>query len=99
MSSFNLIEKSAGIFLVEGDLTFFNLDKKSVSSFAFLKPRQKICLDLHKVTIADSAGLALLIEWIKLCQQKQTTLTYKNVPQQIITLAELSDFDCPLYFI
>ncbi len=99
MSAFNLIEQAAGIFLVEGDLTFFNLDKKTTTSFDFLKPKQKICLDLHKVTIADSAGLALLIEWIKQSQLSATQLTFKNVPQQLITLAKLSHFDLNKYLL
>ncbi len=99
MPPFNIVEQTAGHFLVEGELTFVNLDKKTVTSFGFLNSGQEICIDLQKIAVADSAGLALLVEWIKHSKHYATKLTFKNVPQQLLTLAKLSGFDLNKYLL
>jgi phospholipid transport system transporter-binding protein len=45
-------------------------------------------LDLSEVTRTDSAGLALLIEWVK--QTKQAPITFHNLPVQMLNLAKVS---------
>jgi len=49
--------------------------------------------DLGAVTGSDSAGLALLIEWLSIARQAGRTLRYENVPSQLHQLARLSDVD------
>ena len=93
MSAFSLIKQTADCYFVEGDLTFSTLNKKTINSFDFLNSAKEICIDLEKVATADSAGLALMIEWIKHSKLLNTKLTFKNVPQQLLTLAKLSDLD------
>ena len=93
MPTFSLIKQSDDCYFVEGKLTFSTLNKKTINSFDFLNAAKKICIDLEKVTAADSAGLALMIEWIKHSKLYSTKLTFKNIPQQLLTLAKLSDFD------
>ena len=97
MSSFTVSQQTTGNYLVEGELTFFSLNKKTISSFDFLTSAKDICIDLASVTSADSAGLALLIEWIKQCKITGSTLTFKNIPQQLLTLAKLSGFEIDQY--
>lgn len=46
-------------------------------------------LDLQAVTRTDSAGLALLIE----LRKQFNTLTFKNMPPQLFTLAKVSEVD------
>ena len=43
-------------------------------------------LDLSEVSRTDSAGLALLIEWLK----QSATITFRNVPDQMQSLATVS---------
>jgi phospholipid transport system transporter-binding protein len=45
-------------------------------------------LDLCDVTLTDSAGLALLIEWLK--QTKEIPITFRNLPTQMLNLAAVS---------
>lgn len=97
MSTFTLSKQTTGDYLVEGELTFFNLNKKNITSLDFFKSAKEICIDLAKVTSADSAGLALLIEWIKQCRIADTKLTFKNIPQQLLTLAKLGGFEIDQY--
>jgi phospholipid transport system transporter-binding protein len=50
-------------------------------------------IDLSDVPEGDSAGLALLIEWLRLAKQRQQTIHFKNVPEQIAALARISEVE------
>ena len=93
MSAFSLIKQSDDSYFIEGDLTFFTLNKKTIKSLDLSNATKNVSIDLKKVTVADSAGLALMIEWIKHSKLHSTKLTFKNIPQQLLTLAKLSDLD------
>lgn len=99
MPAFSLIEQTAGTYSVEGDLTFLSINKDVVRSYDFLKSANNICIDLTNVSSADSAGLALLVEWIKHSKVYSTDLSYKNIPHQLHTLASLSGLDLNEYLI
>ncbi len=42
---------------------------------------------------SDSAGLALLIEWLRLARQRAKTIHFANVPAQIEALARISEVE------
>lgn len=48
-------------------------------------------IDLSGVSRADSAGLALLIDWLAYAGQRQCTLRYAHLPDSITALAGLSE--------
>ncbi|MFZ2312187.1 MAG: STAS domain-containing protein [Methylobacter sp.] len=98
MSKLNIIDQGAGHFVVDGDLTFSTIDKQSVKSFSFLKAAKEITIDLGRVSCTDSAGLALMIEWIKYTRHNKTQLRFKNIPEQLLTLAKLSGLDKTSHF-
>jgi phospholipid transport system transporter-binding protein len=98
MSKLSLIEQAPGYYYVTGSLTFANIDKKIVKSFLLLSGVESICIDLAKVDATDSAGLALMIEWIKLSRRSGRRLSFRNIPEQLYALAKLSGFDKNEYF-
>ena len=93
MTKLNIIDQGAGHFIIDGDLTFTTIDKQTVKSFAFLIVTKFITIDLCRVVSTDSAGLALMIEWIKYSRHHRTQITFKNIPEQLLNLAKLSGFD------
>jgi len=93
VSKLQLIDKGAGHFLVDGDLTFSTIGKKTVKSLEFLSSAKEITLDLSGVVTTDSAGLALMIEWVKYARGKRIQVTFKKIPQQLLNLAKLSGLD------
>ena len=93
MSKVEIIKQGAGLFAIVGDLTFSSIDKETLKSFAFLKSSNPITLDLSQVANTDSAGLALVIEWIKYASIHQIELKFKNIPEQLLTLAKLSGLE------
>ncbi|MGZ8190483.1 MAG: STAS domain-containing protein [Methylococcaceae bacterium] len=98
MSKLNIIDQGAGRFAIGGDLTFATIDKQSLESFAFLTTAKDIIVDLSAVSSTDSAGLALMIEWIKYTRSKRTQLHFKKIPKQLLNLARLSGFDQTSHF-
>jgi phospholipid transport system transporter-binding protein len=99
MSKLSIVNEGSGNFIVDGDLTFSAMDKKTVSSFAFLTTSKQITVDLGGVGNADSAGLALMIEWVKYSRSKRVQLRFRNIPEQLLNLAKLSGLDKTSYFI
>lgn len=99
MLPFSLTKQIDGSYTVKGDLTFVTLDQQSAQSLKFLAYEQSICIDFAQVNSADSAGLALVIEWIKRSELLGINLVFKNTPQQLLALAKLCDFKTNKYFI
>ena len=50
-------------------------------------------IDLAAVTASDSAGLALLIEWLSVARGANRALRYENIPCQLQQLARLSEVE------
>jgi phospholipid transport system transporter-binding protein len=53
----------------------------------------QISVDLAGVSEADSAGLALLIEWLRIARQRGQQIQFANVPAQINALARISEVE------
>lgn len=99
MNRLTIVKEAPGKFIVDGDLTFSSMDKKTVSSFPFLTSAKQVVMDLGGVGNADSAGLALLIEWLKYSRSKRVQLQLRNIPEAILNLAKLSGVDIGSYFV
>ncbi|MFU8836956.1 MAG: STAS domain-containing protein [Thiohalomonadaceae bacterium] len=50
-----------------------------------------LIIDLGEVGRVDSAGLALLIEWMRLARQAGRELSFTRLPAQMQAIAEASD--------
>ena len=97
MSTFTLSKQLDNHYLIDGDLTFSSINKKTMPSFDFLKQSNEIQIDLRNVASTDSAGLALLLEWIKHSKLYNTKLVFIYIPHQLLTLAALSGLDLNEY--
>ena len=83
---------------LSGDLTFATINKKTVQLIDFKKINREVVIDLAQIANSDSAGLALIIEWLKISKAGQAQLQFRNIPAQLLTLANLSGFDLSPYF-
>jgi phospholipid transport system transporter-binding protein len=93
VTQLNIIAQEAGHFMIDGDLTFATIDQQTIKSVGFITSAKHITIDLSRVINTDSAGLALMIEWIKHSRQHRTQIVFKNIPDQLLNLAKLSGFD------
>ena len=52
-----------------------------------------IFVDLEGVTESDSAGLALVIEWLRLARQRGQRMNFTHLPKQLLALARISEVE------
>lgn len=50
-------------------------------------------VELADVQRSDSAGVALLVEWMRLAQRQQASIAFVNMPEQMLAIARLSELD------
>jgi phospholipid transport system transporter-binding protein len=50
-------------------------------------------IDLSGVTAGDSAGLAVLVEWMSAARARGASVRYASVPAQIVAIARISDLE------
>ena len=59
-----------------------------------LIPRDATCtIDLSRVAEADSAGLAVLVEWLATAKSRGSVIQYAGIPAQILAVARISDLE------
>lgn len=87
-----------GRFCVRGALHAETVTGLLERSEGLFEGAKQLEIDLAGVPEGDSAGLALLIEWLRQAKQQQQEIRFKNVPKQIAALARISevgDLICP----
>jgi phospholipid transport system transporter-binding protein len=57
---------------------------------------QDCYFDLREVTQSDSAGVAVLVEWVRFAKQQNRILRFKNLPPQLFTIIQVSGLDTVL---
>jgi phospholipid transport system transporter-binding protein len=83
----------AGQFRVEGRLDFDSVVEALETSQHLFAELHAIQLDLSGVSAIDSAGLALLIEWVSRAKRSKCHLSFRNVPAQAMAIARISDVE------
>lgn len=79
-----------------GELGFGTAADALQAGLALLGPGQWV-VDLARVTSADSAGLAVLIEWLAAVSERGGALRFESVPEQLVAIARISDLDGLLF--
>jgi len=95
---FGVRRVAAGHYLLSGALSFVNA-RSALQMLADVvrDERGEVLLDLGDVTRADSAGLALLIESMRLAgRRRDVRLRMSNLPAQVEALAAVSGVDAML---
>ena len=52
-----------------------------------------LSVDLCEISRFNSASLALLLEWMKIAQQKGSQIKYHNAPEQLMAIARAYGLD------
>lgn len=84
---------SAGRFRIEGELDFASVPALYRRSLELFPGCAQLTLDLAGVTRANSAGLALLLEWQGQSRRERRALAFENVPPSLINLAHISELE------
>lgn len=78
---------------VAGALDFGTVAALLAAGSAVIERGEAPIIDLSGVSAGDSAGLALLIEWLSVAKAAGHALRYENVPSQLHQLARLSEVE------
>jgi phospholipid transport system transporter-binding protein len=82
-------ETGHGSWVVVGDLSFATVPALRGRLDINSADRSRISIDLAGVTRSDSAGLALLIEWLRESERQGKTITFLNMPAQMRSIARV----------
>jgi len=94
-ASVTVSEQSAGRVVVTGELTFATAREARQLGVMVLEgsTAQTIVVDCKGVTRADSAGLAVLLDWLALGRRTSRTITLENLPDSLVAIARISEVD------
>ena len=87
--------RDAAALYVTGELNFATVPALLEQGNALLAARAgaRVSLDLRAVTRGDSAGLALLIEWMRTARRHGSAIEFRNIPPQMLAIARVSGLD------
>lgn len=78
---------------VIGSLHFTTVSSLLPAGVDAIRHNEADVIDLAGVKASDSAGLALLIEWLSVAKGANRALRYENIPSQLQQLARLSEVE------
>jgi len=88
------IEKlDEGNLIVSGTLSFVGVVPVLEMSKSFFSGSSPLVFDLAAVEKIDSAGLALLVEWMCMAEKSGQNISFKNPSKQLIDIAKVSGLD------
>lgn len=93
MGAFGIKAVGPGRLEAQGAICFDGAARALTAGLALIPHGQACTIDLSKVTEADSAGLAVLVEWLATARKRQTVIRYEGIPAQILAVARISDLD------
>ncbi len=93
MSSFTLEDRSGGKFALSGRMTFDTAGQILIVSEEMFEEHTRIEVDLFDVTDTDSAGLALLLEWITWANHTVREIRFVGTPEKIDAIAKTTEVD------
>src|SRR3990167_6394962 len=80
-------------FLLSGELDFSNVMLIYEKSLSQLKQAQQLNFDFSQLHSSNSAGLALIVEWIKYAKQHKKKISLTNLPDNLLSIAKAAGID------
>ncbi len=94
MSTTSIKKTADGQFAIEGELSKLTVPAVWRDANGLIQgATQNLVIDLKEVTRTDSAGLALLLEWMTLAHKKGLQIHFRNLPSQLGDIARVSDLE------
>ena len=93
MSKFELKDLGEGHFALDGEMSFETAERILVASEEPFEQHTRIEVDLAGVTKTDSAGLALLLEWITWANHTVREIRFLSMPERILAIARTTEVE------
>jgi phospholipid transport system transporter-binding protein len=88
--AFQLIQDAEGRYSLRGGLTFATASEALNETGGLFARRTGLVLDLGGVDRADSAGVALMIEWLRRAKASGVELRYARLPKSLQAIIRVS---------
>lgn len=82
-----------GCLALVGELSFDTVGELAARGDDLLPAAAELDIDLAGVTRMDSAGLALLVEWLRLARGAGRAIRFLGAPDQLFAIARASGLD------
>lgn len=96
MADFTLEDQGDGHFALTGEVTFDTAEKILRASERPFEEHTRLEIDLSGVTLSDSAGLALLLEWVTWANHTVREIRYSGMPERVMAIAKTTEVDALL---
>ena len=93
VDQFNIARVGEGRLEARGVLGYATAGRALPAGLALIPGASRCTIDLSRVTEADSAGLAVLVEWLATSRSRGTVIRYEGIPAQILAVARISDLE------
>lgn len=93
MSEFTIQDHGDGQFAVSGELTFDTAEKILKTSEVMFEDHTQLEVDLSDVVNSDSAGLALLLEWVTWANHTVREIRFTGMPEKILAIARTTEVE------
>jgi phospholipid transport system transporter-binding protein len=93
MTSSSLSINDEGVVNVSGMLTFSTVAELSAAAPEKFGQQSELVINLADVSRSDSAGLALLIDWMRFAKNNNKSIVFQNIPDQMLAIANASGLD------
>lgn len=93
MAEFSLQDNGDGHFALSGEMTFDTAERILQQSEEPFEEHTRIEVDLAGVTKSDSAGLALLLEWVTWANHTVREIRFSDMPERIMAIAKTTEVD------
>ena len=93
VSDFSLEDRGDGSFALSGEVTFETAEQILQASEEPFEDHTRIEIDLYCVTKSDSAGLALLLEWVTWANHTVREIRFSGMPDRIMAIAKTTEVD------
>ena len=91
-----LKRREDGCFILSGTLSFKTVPVIWKHGLDLFNEAPSLLLDLSAIKRSDSAGVALLIEWMRFARSHNKPISYINMPTQMLAIVRASGLDAIL---
>ncbi len=84
------IFQQENVFFVTGELIFSTVMHMWKTSLPLLNKANELHFDLSKVNSCNSAGVALILEWMTYAKKNNKSIEFHNIPSQLMSIVAVS---------
>lgn len=93
MSDFDFKDIGGGNFAISGEMSFDTAEQILRASQKAFRQYENVRVDMSAVEKADSAGLALLLEWMTWAREGIVKIDFVEIPASVLAIAHAAELN------